>query len=82
MKKNSQQRKSKQPPAPARAKKTVKDYSAWLIGIALLLTLVAYMPAFKAGFVNWDDDDYVVNNRMITSFANTKEMISKPGQEN
>ncbi len=29
-----------------------------------LATLLAYLPALRSGFVNWDDEDYVVENRM------------------
>lgn len=94
MKKNIQQKKQQPPvaavkakapvrgPAKAHAKAAGKDYSKWLIGISLLLTLIVYIPAFNAGYVNWDDDDYVVNNHLIRSFSNAKELITTPLQGN
>jgi len=36
------------------------------LGLILIITLVAYLPVFKAGFV-WDDTDYIRNNQMIRS---------------
>jgi tetratricopeptide (TPR) repeat protein len=46
-----------------------KDYSIWFLGFALLLTLIGYIPAFSAGFVEWDDQDYVSKNQIIRSFS-------------
>ncbi len=46
--------------APARLSETGRQ---WLIAAALLLvTFVVYRPALECGFVNFDDDEYVVNN--------------------
>lgn len=40
---------------------------AWLLGILLVTSIIfAYRPAWKAGFI-WDDDDYVVNNQLLTA---------------
>ena len=37
-----------------------------LIGLLLaLITLVAYLPVARDGFVNFDDDDYVTNNQIV-----------------
>src|ERR1043165_2079292 len=39
----------------------------WVLGVVLVsLTVLAYAPAWKAGFI-WDDDDYVTNNRLLTA---------------
>jgi hypothetical protein len=55
----------------------------WIwIGIALACTLIAYLPAFHAGFVNWDDDDYVVKNFLIRDLSNLKALITTPVQGN
>ena len=53
------------------AKPASKDgkFSKWFIYIALLLTVVAYIPSLSAGFVDWDDPDYVINNLIIQSFS-------------
>lgn len=78
----SEQKKVRQPAKPAPVKPAGKDNSALLIGIMLLLTLVAFLPVFKAGFVNWDDDDYVVKNMAIRSLSNMKELVTVPLQGN
>lgn len=39
----------------------------WLAA-ALLLTLVAYLPAFFNGFVNWDDPYYLKDNKFVKTF--------------
>jgi tetratricopeptide (TPR) repeat protein len=62
--------------------KATKDYSVWLIGISLLLTFIVYLPALSAGFVNWDDPDYVINNLFIRSLSNIHEILTKPVQGN
>lgn len=48
----------------------------------IVLILLAYIPAFDADFVNWDDEEYVINNSDIRSFENFREIISKPVQGN
>ena len=54
----------------------------FLIGISLLLTFIAYLPALTADFVNWDDTDYVVKNAAIRSFSNFHDIVIKPVQGN
>ena len=40
---------------------------AWLLGLLLVTaTLLAYQPAWQAGFI-WDDDEYVTNNPLLTA---------------
>ncbi len=75
-KKGASKSSAKQPPTAK--KQALKGYIALLI----LVVLLSYLPVFKAGFVNWDDDDYVVNNTSITSFSNFTEIITKPVQGN
>jgi hypothetical protein len=39
----------------------------WLFGVCLvLITLVAYGPAWSAGFI-WDDDAYLTHNSLLTA---------------
>jgi tetratricopeptide (TPR) repeat protein len=78
----SQHKTSKQPPVTVAAKPASKDQGPLLIGVVILLTLIAFLPVFKAGFVNWDDDDYVVKNLAIRSFSNLKELMFSPVQGN
>jgi tetratricopeptide (TPR) repeat protein len=82
MKKTQAQKKSKPQTTTVRPQAASKDYSLWFLGFILLLTFIAYLPALKAGFVNWDDDDYVVNNLLIRSFSNLKQMITMSVQGN
>jgi hypothetical protein len=49
-----------------------------LILIILLLTFLAYIPALSAGFVNWDDPDYV-NRQILQNFTS---LIITPVQGN
>ena len=40
---------------------------AWLLGLLLVAaTLLAYQPAWQAGFI-WDDDEYVTGNPLLTA---------------
>ena len=59
-----------------------KKYSVVLPGFILLLTLLAYLPVLNAGFVNWDDPDYVLNNSFIRSFSGINDILTKPIQGN
>ena len=34
----------------------------WHIPLILIVTFIIYIPALNAGFVNWDDPDYVGEN--------------------
>jgi tetratricopeptide (TPR) repeat protein len=45
------------------------------LGLILIITLVAYLPVFKAGFV-WDDTYYIQNNQLIRSI-NLESIFSK-----
>ncbi|HAM52062.1 MAG TPA: hypothetical protein DCP92_15750, partial [Nitrospiraceae bacterium] len=51
------------------AKNTVdkRRIPTYLAGVVSLLTLAVYLPALRNGFVNWDDDEYVINNSNIHS---------------
>jgi tetratricopeptide (TPR) repeat protein len=50
-----------------------------LLGVLLVgLTILAYTPAFRAGFV-WDDDDYVTRNPTLRSVAGLAAIWLEPG---
>src|SRR4051812_8513876 len=51
MKKHTPQKKSNSQASAVRAKPLPKDHTLLLTGLALLLSLIAYLPALKAGFV-------------------------------
>ena len=46
--------------------------------VILVLTLIAFSPSLKNGFVNWDDNTYVTNNPALRSFSaeNLKEIFT------
>ncbi|HKB44419.1 MAG TPA: tetratricopeptide repeat protein [Chitinophagaceae bacterium] len=50
--------------------------------IILLFTFIAYLPSLKAGFVNWDDPDYVNEQIFRQGFSNLKNLITTPVQGN
>lgn len=54
----------------------------WWIGISLVLTLVAYIPVFNAGFISWDDPDYVTGNELIRNLSNLRSLLLTPVQGN
>lgn len=50
--------------------------------IILAFTFVAYIPVLNAGFVNWDDPDYVSNNPMLKDISNLEMIFTRPIQGN
>ena len=46
--------------------------------LIVLLTLVAYVPAMRGGFI-WDDDDYVTQNQTLRSVDGLGKIWTKPG---
>ena len=45
--------------------------------VILILTLIAYMPAVRSGYI-WDDDDYVTNNMTLRSAQGLADIWLKP----
>src|SRR5688500_17064432 len=54
-----------------------KDRWLWA-GVLLILTLVAYVPAIRGGYV-WDDDRYITNNPALRSAEGLKRIWFNPG---
>lgn len=55
----------------------------WQIPAILILTFIIYIPALNAGFVNWDDPDYVgENNYLIRDLSRLPELITTSVQGN
>ena len=44
----------------------------------IVITLITYLPALKAGFI-WDDDDYVTQNAELRNRGGLKRIWLKPG---
>lgn len=81
------QKKYKIQPGPTRKKdfKTTTlppQKTAIATFIIIAFTFVAYIPALNAGFVNWDDPDYVSNNLMIKNISNFEMIFTRPIQGN
>src|SRR5579859_5859662 len=51
---------------------------AWPVALIFLLTLLAYLPVWHAGFI-WDDDAYVTENPALHSWAGLKLIWLNPG---
>jgi Tfp pilus assembly protein PilF len=65
--------------ASAPAAKTPPVPKAWVWAFVLvLITLLAYQPAWHAGFI-WDDDSYVTNNTPLRTVDGLWGIWSKPG---
>ena len=62
--------------------KTIAKTPRWVLPFILIVIFLAYIPALKAGFVNWDDGDYVTDNALIKSFSNLKLLLTTPVQGN
>src|ERR1043166_662849 len=82
MKKNIPQKVQKKSEASKAAALPSNRFNGWMIVVSLLLTLIVYLPAFKAGFVNWDDDDYVSNNVLIRHLSDVKALFTTSVQGN
>ena len=55
----------------------------WHIPLILIITFIVYIPALNAGFVNWDDPDYVgENNPLIRDFSRLPELLTTSIQGN
>lgn len=46
------------------------------LGLILLISLIIYLPVFQNGLLAWDDDAYIKNNPLLSSF-NLKEIFSQ-----
>lgn len=53
----------------------------WMVLLGILLAIIVYSPTFKADFVNWDDNDYVLENQVIQN-GTLGELITSPVQGN
>ncbi|HET9824797.1 MAG TPA: tetratricopeptide repeat protein [Chitinophagaceae bacterium] len=55
----------------------------WVFPIILIVTVLAFLPALRAGFVNWDDPDYVgENNMLIRDLSRLPELLTTSVQGN
>jgi tetratricopeptide (TPR) repeat protein len=65
-----------------RVSKTKKTAAAsWMIPVILAITFVAFIPVLGAGFVSWDDGEYVLQNTALKN-ADLKAVLTTPMQGN
>src|SRR5215813_1873576 len=57
------------------------DELRWMIPTILAITFVAFIPVLNAGFVSWDDGEYVLQNTALTN-ADLKTVLTTPMQGN
>jgi protein O-mannosyl-transferase len=74
--------KQKKSPTVKNNKPDTKENLSWYLAICIILALISFSPVFKAGFVNWDDDYYVIKNQTIHSPANIGSILKDPVQGN
>ena len=53
----------------------------WMIPAILVITFVAFLPVLSAGFVSWDDGEYVLQNTALKN-ADLKTVLTTPMQGN
>src|SRR6187402_313784 len=66
-------------------KKLTKPTSSvpqWHLPFILILTAIVYLPTLNAGFVNWDDPDYIYNNYVIKDLSHVTDFFTVPIQGN
>src|SRR6188768_4521713 len=54
----------------------------WHLPFILILTPIVYLPILNAGFVNWDDPDYIYNNYVIKDLSHVTDFFTVPIQGN
>jgi len=53
----------------------LREHWYWIVlAILLPVTALAFLPAFTADFVRWDDPDYVMFNKLIQTWGGLKEL--------
>jgi len=63
----------------SKQKKTADN--RWMVPVILVLTLLAYIPVLNAGFVSWDDGEYVLENTFLKN-GDLKSLLITPMQGN
>jgi tetratricopeptide (TPR) repeat protein len=62
-------------------KEIVQIVPSWILPAILLLTFLAYTPVLSAGFVNWDDPDYINKNPFLKNLFDIHGLL-QPVQGN
>ncbi len=79
----AKQKTTKKPTQNKPPNKKITQLPAWHLPAILILTFIIYIPALNAGFVNWDDPDYVgENNYLIRNLSKLPDFFTTPVQGN
>jgi len=74
------------PPVTVKQKKPVPQKKIsipnWVVPSILIITFLAYIPSLRAGFVLWDDPDYVGENSPIRLASNWNAILTQSIQGN
>ena len=74
------------PEKPFKTSASIKNKNTsippWIVPFILIATFLAFIPALKAGFVNWDDGEYVLDNLLIRDFSKINLILTTPVQGN
>ena len=62
--------------------KTTSSVPQWHLPFILILTAIVYLPTLNAGFINWDDPDYIYNNSVIKDLSHVADFFTVPIQGN
>jgi len=62
--------------------KATNSVPQWHLPFILILTAIVYLPTLNAGFVNWDDPDYIYNNSVIKDLSHVTDFFTVPIQGN
>src|SRR5688572_4140712 len=70
-------------PVKVQHKKNIQaSYPKWMPALLVAITFFSLLPVLKADFVNWDDNDYVLDNIWIRDFSNLDKILFAPLQGN
>lgn len=72
--------KTTQPPQSVKAKPVM--IPQWIIPSIIIITILAYIPVFNAGFVTFDDAEYVYDNYLLKDISHWGELLTANIQGN
>jgi protein O-mannosyl-transferase len=82
MKKKKKSAPSRPQPQKSKVNVVAPKTNLTAIAIILLVTFITYFPALSAGFVSWDDPDYITNNISLKNIFDFKTLFSHTIQGN
>lgn len=75
-------KKSKRNTHQSRASRQKKmENVRWMVPLILVITFLAFIPVLNAGFVSWDDGEYVLENTFMKN-SDLKSLLATPMQGN